>query len=178
MRALFASTFMSVVLLTGCSSSARQTKIYAAGEKATVDKLTYSVVDTEFQTHLGDESSPRNPQNRFVVVQLAVSNAGNTDTPIPGLVLVDDGGKTYPELADGTGVPQWLGVIRKVGPGQTERGTVVFDAPAGHYKLKLSDETDSSDVYADIPLNFVHEQMNDAAAAAQTPDTSTMQKKK
>jgi hypothetical protein len=67
-------------------------------------------------------------------------------------------------LADGTGVQHWLGVVRKVGAGQTEQGYVLFDAPTAHYKLKLSDETSDSDVYADIPLSFVHERMADPAA--------------
>ncbi len=154
-----------LLLVTGCTQ-ARQSKIYPAGEKATVDKLTYNVVDSDFHTHLGDEANPRNPQYRFVTVQIAVSNAGSTDTPIPGLTLIDDSGKAYPELADGTGVPQWLGVLRKVGPTQTEHGTVLFDAPAGHYKLKLTDDSDEGDVYADIPLTFIHEQMNAAAPEA------------
>ena len=63
------------------------------------------------------------------------------DNPIPSIELVADSGKTYNELADGTGVNNWLGIVRHVGPGQTERGNVVFDAPAAHYKLKFSDET-------------------------------------
>ncbi|MDP9170369.1 MAG: hypothetical protein M3N54_07110, partial [Acidobacteriota bacterium] len=64
----------------------------------------------------------------------------------------------------------WLGVLRKVGTGQTERGAVVFDAPTGHYKLKLTDETSENEVFVDIPLSFVHEQMNDVnSPAPETP---------
>lgn len=173
----FATPFVLVcfILLAGCSGTAtRPSKISAAGEKATVDSLTYSVVDSETLTRLGDEAAPRIPANRFVTVQIAVSNGGNGDVAIPGLTLIGDDGKSYPELADGSGLPQWLGVIRKVAPGQTERGTVLFDAPAAHYRLKLTDETNEGDVFIDIPLSFVHEQMRDSAAPAESPAPSVL----
>lgn len=174
---------VSFVALGGCSSSGgRQTKIYQAGEKATVDKLSYSVIDTQIFTRLGeDPNNPRIPQNRFYAVQLAVSSGNNNDVPIPAMTLVDDSGKTYSELADGTGVAHWLGVVRKVAPAQTERGVVLFDAPAAHYKLKLTEDLDSDDVMIDLPLSFAHEQMSaegtpageGSGAAAPAPEPAT-----
>ena len=167
MRHVFALfTCASLLGFSGCSgSSGRQSKTYSTGEKASADDMTYAVVDTEIHTRLGDDpANPRVPQTRFLTVLISVTNGTNADIPIPTLTLVDDAGKTYTELADGSGVPRWLGVVRKVGPGDTEQGNVVFDAPAAHYKLKLTDETSPADVYVDIPLSFVHEQMNDVAA--------------
>ncbi len=154
------SLIIATLILAACSGTPeRKTVTYSVGDKASVDKLVYNVVDTQIFPHLGDDAAPRNPQNRFYVVDLAVSNSGNSEAPIPAMSLVDDSGKTYEELADGTGVPHWLGVVRKVQANQTEQGSIVFDAPAGHYKLKLTDETDPDDVFVDIPLNFAHEQM-------------------
>ena len=154
-----------VVLLWSCSPSAeRQTKIYQAGEKATIDKLTYAVIDTQIHPRLGEEPTPRIPQHRFYVVQIATSSGNNTDVAIPAMTLVDDSGKSYPELADGAGLQHWLGMVRSVSPAQTERGEILFDAPAAHYKLKLTNETDPDDVYIDLPLNFVNEQMSHEAA--------------
>jgi hypothetical protein len=155
-----------LTILSSCSGSVggRQTKIYQAGEKATVDKLTYAVIDTQIYPRLGDDpNNPRVPQHRFYEVQLAISSGNNSDTPIPGMSLIDDSGKVYTELADGTGLHNWLGVVRHVSPAQTERGLVLFDAPAAHYKLKLTDDLDAEDVYIDLPLNFVHEQLNNEA---------------
>jgi hypothetical protein len=150
-----------LLALAGCVAS-RQTRIYQAGEKAAVEHLTYVVIDTQILPHLGDDpANPRVPQNRFLVVQVSISNSGNATLPIPAMTLVDDGGQTYNELPDGSGVPRWLGMVRKVEPGQTEQGNILFDAPAKHYKLKLTDETDPADVMVDIPLSFVHEQLND-----------------
>jgi hypothetical protein len=157
------SLLIPVLLLAGCSSGPKKepAKIYAAGEKAAVGSLIYSVVDTQFAPALGDDpNSQRTPQNRFVIVQISVSNSGTTEANIPLMTLIDDNGQQYPELADGTGVPRWMGVLRKVGSAQTEAGNVVFDAPSKHYRLRLTEELDD-EISIDIPLSYVHEQMRD-----------------
>lgn len=158
----FSSVLISALLLASCSSAPRKdAKVFAAGEKATVGPLIYSVVDTQFSPALGDDpNNQRLPKDRFVVIQLSVSNSGNSELSIPAMTLVDDSGQTYPELADGTGVPRWFGVLRKVASTQTESGQVVFDAPAKHYRLRLTDELDD-DVSIDIPLSYVHEELRD-----------------
>ncbi|HVW87773.1 MAG TPA: DUF4352 domain-containing protein [Bryobacteraceae bacterium] len=163
MRHCFCVALVSLFALTGCSSNSnvRKSATYAAGDKAEVGHLTYTVVDTDLHTKLGDDpNNPRLPQNRFYVVQISVFNGGNTEAVIPGMTLLDDAGQAYEELTDGTGVPHWLGVARRVGPGQTEQGNIVFDAPASHFKLRLTDDTDESDVFVDLPLSFAHEQMH------------------
>jgi hypothetical protein len=129
------------------------------------------VVDTQIQPQLGDEANPRVPHDRFILVQIAVTNSSNVDNPIPAIELVGDSGKTYSELTDGTGVTNWLGMVRHVGPGQTERGDVVFDAPAAHYKLRFSDESTENEVLADLPLSYSHEKMDDIAIpTSEIPD--------
>jgi hypothetical protein len=160
-----------MALLAACSSSEKKdVKVFGAGEKASVGPLTYAVVDTQIFPQLGDDpTTARNPVNRFYVVQLSVSNSSNADVPIPALTLVDDSGQTYSELGDGTNVPNWLGVIRKVGSGDTELGNIVFDAPSKHYRLRLTDDLDASDVSIDIPLSFVHEQMRDVTTTSSEP---------
>jgi hypothetical protein len=167
-----AALALLAVMLSACSgSSERKTTTYAAGDKASVDKLTYSIVDTQIFPRLGDEAAPRMPLNRFYVIDVAVSNSGNEELPIPGMTLIDDYGKPYEELTDGSGVPKWLGVSPRVQANQTEQGSIIFDAPAGHYKLKLTDETDPEDVYVDIPLSFAHEQLQNETTG--TPDTAS-----
>jgi hypothetical protein len=162
-RAIF--LFSSLTLLVGgCSSGSKKELVtFPAGEKATVGPLVYSVIDTEVVPQLGDDpNNIRTPQNRFYLVQMSVSNSSNSDVPIPDLTLVDDSGQQYAELADGTNVPDWLGVVRKVGAAQTEQGTIVFDAPAKHYRLRLTDETEAREISVDVPLNFfVHQQQPD-----------------
>jgi hypothetical protein len=153
------------LFLAGCSKEPKhEARLYSQGEKAQVDKLSYSLVDSQIFPQLGDDSAnARMPQNRFIVVQVSVVNAGNEETSIPGMTLVDDGGQTYNELPDGTGVHQWLGVLRKVAAAQSETGMIVFDAPAKHYRLRLTDEFAPEDVSIDMPLSFIHEQMRNMA---------------
>ena len=144
--------------LGGCSSSSPKTNatIYAAGDKATLGALVYNLTDAESTTALGDDPAiQRTPANRFYIIKVSVSNSGADDQPIPAMTLVDDSGQMYPELADGTGVTNWLGVVRKVGGAQTEQGNVVFDAPMKHYRLRLNDTLDEKEVAIDIPLSFV-----------------------
>jgi hypothetical protein len=118
-------------------------------------------------TQLGDDvATARTPANRFYVMTISVSNSSSDDLPIPGLTLVDDSGREYPEAADGTNVPNWLGVIRKVGAAQTEQGNILFDAPAQHYRLRLTDDGDAKELSIDVPLTYVHEQMKNVPLVA------------
>jgi hypothetical protein len=162
-------TLLSLTL-AGCSrSSKNQPVIFAAGDKATVGPLVFSVTDTERTQALGDDpNTARTAQNRFYLVKVSVLNSGGEDQPIPAMTLVDDQGQSYPELADGTNVPNWLGVVRKVGPAQTEQGIVVFDAPTKHYRLRLTDPFDEKEISIDIPLDFAHEQSLQGAAPPPT----------
>ena len=159
---------LALIGLTGCSSDtgtesrSQSLTTVAAGERASIGHLTYSIVDSQILTQLGDEASPRVPHDRFVLVQIAVTNSSNVDNPIPAVALVADSGKEYNELSDGSGVSDWLGLVRHVGPGQTERGYLAFDAPAAHYKVKFSDETTEHEILADLPLSYAHEKVNDA----------------
>jgi len=158
------------LIAAGCSgASARKSVIYQPGDNAILDQLTYKVIGTQMLTRLGDGPNQRIPQNRFYVVRISVANAGSEEANLPALTLVDDSGKTYEELTDGSGVNQWLGVIRRVPANQTASGSVVFDAPASHYRLKLTDDTDNGDAYVDLPLSFAHEQASQSVG--ETPGT-------
>lgn len=159
-RAFFFISLLALLCAACSSSPKRESLTYPPGEKITVGPLIYNVIDTQILTQLGDDAgSARTPQNRFYLVTVSVSNSSTDDLPIPGLTLVDDSGKEYPELADGSNVPKWMGIIRHVGGAQTEQGNIVFDAPTAHYRLRLTDETDARQLFADIPVNFVHEEM-------------------
>ena len=106
-----------------------------------------------------------------MLVQISVTNSSNVDNPIPSVELVGDSGTTYQELSDGSGAPNWLGIVRHVGPGQTERGNVLFDAPAAHYKVRFKDEMSNNEILADLPLSFEREKLNNATVTV--PDMPT-----
>ena len=168
MRPALAAIFLLSLALAGCSSfSAKNAPtIYAAGDKATVGSLVYNLTDAERSQQLGDDpANPRTATARFYLVKVSVSNSGADEQPIPAMSLVDDAGKSYPELSDGTGVANWLGVVRKVGPAQTEQGYVVFDAPTSHYRLRLNDPFEEKEIAIDVPLSFVRDSAKSLIAA-------------
>jgi len=177
MRPALLTISLLVLPLLSCSSgsSKKQAVIYAAGDKATIGALVYNLTDAETAQQLGDDTnSPRTPQNRFYLLKVSVSNSGNDDQPIPAMTLVDDAGETFNELSDGAGVPNWLGVVRKVGAAQTEQGYVAFDAPTKHYRLRLTDSLDDKEVAIDVPLTFVRERGNNLLTQP-TPETGVLQ---
>jgi hypothetical protein len=145
--------------LSGCSSSKKNAAvIFSAGDKATVGSLIYNLIDAEKTQQLGDNpATARTAQERFYILKVSVSNSGSEEAPIPSMTLIDDSGQTYTELADGTGVQNWLGVARKVGPAQTETGYVIFDAPPKHFRMRINDSFDEKEISIDIPQSFVHD---------------------
>jgi hypothetical protein len=124
------------------------------GERVQTGPLIYNAFDTHWYLTLGPGAGARVPTNRFLVVRLSISNSGATDSSVPTLSLVDDSGQTINEVSDGTGVPDWMGIVRKIKPMDMEKGTIAFDASPRHYKLRVADETDQIVAYIDLPLNL------------------------
>jgi hypothetical protein len=147
--------------LAGCSSESAHTPVvqYNMGEKVPVGHLTYTVFETQWATHFGEGVDARVPLNRFFLVRMNAVNGGVAEAPIPNVTVEDDAGHTYSELSDGDGVPQWMGYLRSVKPADFVQGNVVFDAPPGHYKLRVTDSRQNA-ALVDLPLTF----------GAETPD--------
>jgi hypothetical protein len=87
-------------------------------------------------------------------VRVTALNNGGAELIIPTTELVDDAGNTYPEQTDGEGVQDWLGNLRQVRPTETAHGFLLFDVPAKHFKLKLTDDENKRSALVDIPLSF------------------------
>ena len=51
-----------------------------------------------------------------------------------------------------------------------QRGNVAFDAPAAHYKVKFTDEAMNSEIMADLPLSYAHENLDDALVPTSSTD--------
>jgi hypothetical protein len=127
---------------------------YPIGEKVLVGHLSYTVFETQWLTQLGDPSSPRIPQNRYFLVRISIANQGSAELVPPNLAIEDDKGHTYPELSNGEAVPQWTGYLRQIKPASSVQGNLVFDAPPGHYKLKVVNEEGSHAAFIDLPFSF------------------------
>jgi|ERR1017187_24260 hypothetical protein len=151
--AITALSLTLFIAFTGCAFKRKDVRTVQMGEKAVIGPFIYQAYDTQWPISLGD----RTAKDRFFIIRLSILNSGSADTTIPSLEVVDDQGNSYPEEANGAGVEGWLGLSRKVGTGQTEQGTIVFDVAAKHYRLRAADENDNF-MYIDIPLNLNSEE--------------------
>jgi hypothetical protein len=151
----FLSAVAAAGAMSACSaSSGSPGHAYAMGERVEVGRLVYTVFETRWLTQIGEGPAARVPQNRFFLVRMSVSNTGDGELLIPNLAVEDDKGNSYPELSDGEGVPQFLGVLRPVTKASAAVGNAVFDAPPQHYRLRLWDEENQRTALVDIPLTF------------------------
>ena len=150
-RAAFLALGLAV-LASSCVKST-EVKTYAQGEKATVGFVTYNVFEAQWLPQIGDGLMARVPADRYFQIRISVSNGGASEFLIPPLNLMDDDGKLITELSDGTGVPNWLGMSRKVNSAETVDGLIVFDAPARHYRLQVESDT-GVQALIDLPLRF------------------------
>lgn len=118
--------------------------------------MIYNVYEAQYLLKIGDGPDARLPQNRFLLVHLSAVNGGSAKAAvsIPTFSLLDDSGQSYTESDNGDGVPQWLGISRKVRPAESLTGTVAFDVAPKHYKLRIADDTDEHYAMVDIPLSF------------------------
>jgi hypothetical protein len=146
---------VAALLLAGCSSN-NQVKPRNAnmGERVELGHIIYTVFETQWLTKIGEGVDAKVPQNRYFLVRLSAANSSNAPVMVPAMTLEDDQGKTYNELTDGRGVPQWIGLLREVKTAEAAQGNVVFDVTPGHYKLRVTDEDERTAALIDIPLSL------------------------
>jgi hypothetical protein len=142
---LMAALSFALLFCSSCKSGAKEENpfvgSYSMGEKVRVGPFLYSAVEAQWLTKVGQDPEARIPKNRFLVLKLAVTNAGNSDEPIPILDVQDSKGQSTAEVMEGmSDVPEWFApLLRTLKPIQTQQGSVVFDVPFGAYKLRVTD---------------------------------------
>lgn len=127
------------------------------GERAQAGALIYTVSEAEWLDRLGEEPNVRLPERRFLAIRLSVTNSGAATSGIPMLSLVGSRGERYSEQTSGEGLTDWLGFLRQVKPANTERGRVLFDVPAGAYRLRVVNDAEPENERAalvEIPLQL------------------------
>jgi len=132
----------SALIFTACEKAPSAPTQFAMGDRVPVGQMTYSVMESEWKTQLGESFKVRSPENRFLLVKLSVTNGTGKDAPIPLLTLEAPNGQTYRELSDGEGVVNWFGLLRTISPGQTQQGAILFDVPLTSFKLRVPDIAD------------------------------------
>lgn len=165
----FAAFSLSLLILasltiTGCTFKRKEIRTVPIGEKAIIGPFVYQAYDTRWPLAIGD----RTPKDRFFTVRLSIRNSSSNEAVIPTMELVDDANKSFPELTDGTGIDQWLGLSRSVAGVSTEQGTIAFDVPPKHYRLRVADENDNF-MYIDVPLNLTSEEPEGKALERTVP---------
>lgn len=152
---------LTAAVLAGASCSGRKSAsgglTFRMGERASVGKLIYNVTEAQWKTSLGEGSSTRVPQRRFLLVKMIVTNSGSDQVGLPLLSLYDASGESHRELDNGEGVEGWMGFLRVLGSVETREGTLLFDVPPASYKLQITDGADPENeqvAYIDIPLRL------------------------
>lgn len=148
-----------IVLLTaGCGNRQNSLRLdYQMGERITVGPLTYNVVETSWRSQLGDAFKIRIPQQRFLVITISVTNGGGKEVSVPLLTVENQNGQTFLESDNGDGIDNWFGILRTLGPAQTQQGRILFDVALTSYRLRLPDGGDpATEKYAwvTIPLRM------------------------
>ena len=121
-RLVAALALLSAWLLAGCSRENSSRIDYEMGERTPIGPLTYTVIESSWHTQLGDVLKLRIPQQRFLLIRIAVTNGGGSEVSIPLLQLENYNGQSYRELEDGESISNWLGVLRTVRPAETLQG--------------------------------------------------------
>ncbi len=156
---LLGMTFAAVLLLSGCSSmTGDRPKLYQMGDRAETGTLIYTVLEAEWPTQLGEGIQTRIPQHRFLVLRVSVTNSGAEEVLVPAMQMIGPNNDSHPELMNGEGVPDWLGVVRRLEPAETQHGRVLFDLPRGDYRLRVTDEAidpaQAQVAMIEVPLRF------------------------
>lgn len=163
-KLIFAGLGMALcAFLVGCSDGRNsEPKTFKMGEEVRIGSLVYTVLDTDWLDQIPDTPTPRLPQHHFLSVRLSVTNSGTAVSGVPALTLTDARGNFFSEISDAKSLTEWLGYIRSIRPSETLHGRVLFDAPLGPYKLKLSDDSDPDEqktANVDLPVELTKPQI-------------------
>jgi hypothetical protein len=74
------------------------------------------------------------------------------------LTLVASARGEYPELFEGEGVADWIGLLRGVEPLETKTRWVLFDVPRADYRLRVADDAfdpvDAKTALIEVPIRL------------------------
>ncbi len=132
-------------------------KTYKMGERAVVGALTYNVLEATYFTQLGEAGRSRLPEKRFLVIRMSITNGSGKEAELPLFRVVDDQGTEIGEVQEANFLSGWFGLIRKVGPTQTEEGRILFAVSPKSYKLEVTDGAEPGKeqlALVEIPIDF------------------------
>lgn len=135
------SVVVLAMLFTACGEKSAPVKYGRMGEAMVLGGVEHTVLMAEWRGSIGEGASSRLPNNQFLVLRIALTNETDSPAEIASMRLVAEDGSEYEELADGSGLVDWLGLVRTLSSKENRQGDVLFDAPRSVYKLKLSEHS-------------------------------------
>lgn len=169
-RLILYAALGAVLVLGGCSKAKEAPKVYSMGERVELGHLVYTIYETQWLTHVGSGPEAKVPTNRFFMVRINAANTSGGELFVPAMTIEADNGQTFDEVSNGDGLPNWLGLVRRVEPIEPLQGNIAFDAPPAHYKLLITDENQEKSAYVNIPLTFSAETGTAAPSEQPLPD--------
>ncbi len=156
------ATLLFCLLFVSCGKkTTAQRTLFQLGERLTVGSLTYTVLEAEWKSQLGDAYKTRFPEARFLVLRVSITNGGGTEAGVPLLTIDKPGGQSFAEVTQGDGIDEWMGLIRAIAPAETLTGRIAFDVPMSQYRLRLTsggDLTQEQTAYVEIPLTLLRDE--------------------
>ena len=145
------------LVCSSCNEQNGSKLSYQMGEKIALGPFTYSVIQTVWRTQLGEGFKVRSPQQRFLLINISVTNGGGKEVALPLFKLENERGTSTMELDNTDGVPNSLGILRSVAPAETLQGALLFDVPLSAYRLQLTDGGEPGSektAWVEIPLRM------------------------
>ncbi len=145
-----------LLLGNGCSKPTPAKAEFRIGDAAAAGPLTYTVTEARWVSQLEGFPTPRLAERNFLLLHVTVTNSGGSDVSVPFFKLENSNGDVYDESTDGNGVNRWFGVIRRLGPAQSQDAWVLFDVPTNSYKMRVTDGKYENEhiAYISIPLSM------------------------
>jgi ketosteroid isomerase-like protein len=147
---------------------------HAIGEDFSVGYWSYRCNRAIWQRYIvsGFETIEQ-PDAEFLIVDLLVQNNDRTSSTLPPLKLVDAQGREFDESSKGSLMNGSFDILKRLNPGVSSRGFVVFDAPRGDYMLKFSGGFES-EKYAIVDMSSERkpESGQEPSQASHAPETA------
>jgi hypothetical protein len=155
----------SVVAQAPNATSSAPSLIRQVGEEFSVGYWTYRCNAAVWLPAIGRET----PDASFLVVDMTIRNNDHTASIMPPMKLIDGQGREYDESSAEIFMPLAFGTLKKLNPGVSSRGYVVFDVLHGSYGLMVSGGYESKNTMV-VDLPFLADQQ---ALGGNNPDTNT-----
>lgn len=131
---------LAMLFLAGCYGDSPASVVRGEmGQKLKVEHISYTVLAADWAEALGEGATSRIPNHRFLLLRITATNESGEPAEMGSLKLISSNGTEYGEVANGSGVSEWLGLSRDLAAKDTKQGVVLFDAPKAVYELQVAD---------------------------------------